>query len=191
VDDRAPADGEPRTRRRDWNAVSAIVASLIGILALSVSGYTAYVQRQQVRAQVWPYLILSNYDNDRALIVLNKGVGPAIMRSARVRVDGKPQAHWTDVLNALGIADPRPFYVSTITVNVLSPGERVPIISFEDEKVYRAFRDAALPRLRTDLCYCSTLSECWAYSDNIFGNAPTITPLAECPKIPESEAFRD
>ncbi|MGH8155426.1 MAG: hypothetical protein ACREP0_09375 [Rhodanobacteraceae bacterium] len=39
-----------------WDAMAAIIASLVGLLALIVAGYTAYIQRQQVRAQVWPYL---------------------------------------------------------------------------------------------------------------------------------------
>ena len=34
----------------------AVIATFVGFLALCVSGYTAYVQRQQVRAAVWPIL---------------------------------------------------------------------------------------------------------------------------------------
>lgn len=47
----------------NWDAVAAIIAAFIGLLALLVGGYTAYIQRQGVqteitgvRAQVWPYL---------------------------------------------------------------------------------------------------------------------------------------
>jgi uncharacterized membrane protein YebE (DUF533 family) len=36
---------------RKWDAYAAVIASFIGLLALAGSGYTAYVQRQQVRAQ--------------------------------------------------------------------------------------------------------------------------------------------
>lgn len=45
-----------------WDAVAAIIAAFVGLLALVVGGYTAYVQHQGVqteikgvRAQVWPY----------------------------------------------------------------------------------------------------------------------------------------
>jgi hypothetical protein len=34
----------------------AIIATLVGVCALCVSGYTAYMQRPQVRAAVWPIL---------------------------------------------------------------------------------------------------------------------------------------
>ena len=190
MDERA-AGNDARRRSPDRDALAAIIAASIGFLALLVSGYTAYVQRQQVRAQVWPYLILSNYDTERSLSVFNKGVGPAIMRSARVRVDGKPQPDWDHVLDALGIAKPRKYFLSTIHVNVLSAGEHTQIIAFADESVYRAFRDAALARMKTDLCYCSTLGDCWSYSDTIFGNAPKVEPVSECRALPQGEAFED
>jgi hypothetical protein len=42
----------PAKSGRDWDAYAAVIASFIGLLALSVSGYTAYVQRQQLRGAV-------------------------------------------------------------------------------------------------------------------------------------------
>jgi len=33
-----------------------VIATIVGFLALCVSGYTAYMQRQQVRAATWPIL---------------------------------------------------------------------------------------------------------------------------------------
>ena len=42
--------------RRGASRYGAIIATLVGFCALCVSGYTAYMQRQQVRAAVWPIL---------------------------------------------------------------------------------------------------------------------------------------
>jgi hypothetical protein len=42
---------------REWEK-GAVIASCIGWLALVVSGYAAWIQRQQVRAQVWPNIVL-------------------------------------------------------------------------------------------------------------------------------------
>ena len=69
--------------------LDAIVATFVGVLALGVSGYTAYIQRQQVRAQVWPYLEVgySNVPTLRMTLV-NKGAGPAIVKNVIIRVDG-------------------------------------------------------------------------------------------------------
>jgi hypothetical protein len=46
---------EKRETRRA-SRYDAIIATLVGLCALCVSAYTAYVQRQQVRAAVWPIL---------------------------------------------------------------------------------------------------------------------------------------
>lgn len=103
-----PKDGARRPIQ--WDALAAIIASLVGFLALLVAGYTAYVERytaeiqeKQVQAQVWPWLAAGNNDNESSIEVTNKGVGPAIIRSAQVFVDGKPQPDWQHVLMALGI----------------------------------------------------------------------------------------
>ena len=92
-----PNDPVPPRLGREirWDAVAAIIASLVGFLALIVAGYTAYIERyiadiqtKQVQAQVWPWLVAGNNDNERSIEILNKGVGPAIVRSAQVFVDG-------------------------------------------------------------------------------------------------------
>ena len=96
-DPSAQAAPRPR-RRRDWDGVAAIIAAGVGLLALFVSAYTAYIQHQQVRAQVWPYLLAGNDDGNQSIYVYNKGVGPAIVQSAQIFVDGKPQTDWVHVL---------------------------------------------------------------------------------------------
>src|SRR5947208_17061452 len=45
---------EKETRRA--SRYDAVIATLVGVCALCVSAYTAHVQRQQVRAAVWPIL---------------------------------------------------------------------------------------------------------------------------------------
>lgn len=61
---------------RGASRYEAVIATLIGLLAVCVSAYTAYMQRQQVRA-VWPILEFG-YSNhpDIHFTLANKGVGP-------------------------------------------------------------------------------------------------------------------
>ena len=108
--------------RRVWHAVSAGIAALIGLLALLVSGYTAWLQRQQVRAQVWPRLLLMSSDTQQEWLVMNKGVGPALVRSARVRFDGAVQRDWTALAGALKLS-PGEYVQSTVNGTVLSGGQ--------------------------------------------------------------------
>ena len=84
---------------RGASRYDAVIATFVGVCALCVSGYTAHVQRQQVRAAVWPIL---EFDSSNApdihFTLANKGVGPAIIRNVIVRVDGQPVRNWKEAL---------------------------------------------------------------------------------------------
>jgi len=193
----------PPRPRRNWDALAAIIASFIGFLALLVAGYTAYIQRytadiqaEQVRAQVWPSLIAGNDDDQLGIMLYNKGVGPAIVRSAQIWVDGKPQPDWRHVLDALGLQHHFTYSQATINPTVMSPGDTVPAIKFADKEVYQRFRAAALRQHMTiAICYCSTLGECWRYRDeHLVGYKEGVvqtTPLAHCPRLPPAEVFNN
>lgn len=195
---------DSRLRREiKWDAVAAIIASLVGLLALVVAAYTAYIQRytaniqlEQVRAQVWPYLISGNNDLDQSLTVINKGMGPAIVRSVQLRINGKPQPDWNHVLAVLGMP-PHQFIQTTINHEVLTPGEQMQIIRFQDKDRWGHFHDAALGRMSLDICFCSTLDECWVSSDKNLIGLPSmpiqteVRPVDQCPRLPPAEVFNN
>lgn len=183
-----------RKRPRNWDALAAVLAAGIGLLALVVSGYTAYIQRQQVRAQVWPYLIAGNDDGNDSIFVYNKGVGPAIVKSAQVFIDGKPQPDWAHVLSALGLPE-HGYSQSTLNPGVISAGEQVRVIHLVDDERWKAFRGAATARMALDICFCSTLDECWMYSDRhpvgYKAIAQLVHPVDRCPRLPDAEVFNN
>lgn len=190
-------------REIKWDAVAAIIASLVGFLALLVAGYTAYIahytadiQTKQVQAQVWPWLVAGNNDSNNSIEVYNKGVGPAIVRSAQIWVDGKSQTDWDHVLDALGVEKPRTYSESTIYPGVVSAGETVPVIKFARSESYQQFRTAAIQKHMTiAICYCSTLGECWRYRDeHLVGYKEGILkmdPVAQCPRVAPSDVFNN
>ncbi|WIG56253.1 MAG: hypothetical protein OJF61_002041 [Rhodanobacteraceae bacterium] len=201
----AETDDKQRSRARQirWDAVAAIIASLVGFLALVVAAYTAYIERyiaeiqtKQVQAQVWPWMEAGNNDTTFAIEVYNKGVGPAIVRSAQIWVDGKPQTNWDHALDALGVAKPRPYSESTIYPGVVSAGETVPVIKFASSEPYQQFRTAAIQKHMTiAICYCSTLGECWRYRDeHLVGykqGTLKVDPVAQCPRVAPSDVFNN
>ena len=181
-----PDTGAATRRGIRWDAFAAIIASFVGLLALVVAGYTAYIQRQQVSAQVWPYLLGAVSSNDNELIWINKGVGPAIIRNVEVMVDGKPQSDWLAVLRSLGVADPK-FHQSTLNFNVISPGEKVDWLQFQNRADYDQFR-LLQPRLHVKVCYCSTLGDCWVVDSAISGIGRI--PVNRCPRLPAASQFQ-
>lgn len=177
---------------RRWEAYGVIIASLVGLLALLVSGYTAYIQRQQVRAQVWPRLSIAYQDRVHKLTVFNKGVGPAIVRSVKVTVDGKPQPDWEHAFAAMGLPHTESDYGhSTLATAVLSPDDALPVLVFDEEAKYQHFRTAMSEHGLVDICYCSTLGDCWLLEDHHAPVKPTVRQVGQCPRLTPEETFRD
>lgn len=175
-----PVPEAPRERRMQWDAVAAVIAALIGLLALVVSGYTAILQREQVRAEVWPYLQPAISPSRRTASVENKGVGPAQVRSLKVYVDGVPQRNWPAAFDALGLGDLRDTPISTLSGIVIAPAETIQQLTFPDEADFQRFYKE-YPRIQMALCYCSTLDECWMLDERNRTPESRRVRVASCP----------
>src|ERR1700752_3040 len=101
----------------------------------------------------------------------NKEVGPAIVRHVTVKVDDQPAPTWHDALVKLLGPGRYSFTESRIIGHVFSAGESMEGLaphgpdggSLTSEKggpLYTAL-DKERHRLEIDICYCSTLDECW------------------------------
>ncbi|MGH8283672.1 MAG: hypothetical protein ACRESE_07475 [Gammaproteobacteria bacterium] len=172
-----------------WDAVAATIASLIGLFALIVGGYTAYIQREQVRAQVWPFLLARYSGNASEFLWINKGVGPAMIESVQVFVDGKPQHDWNGVIHAFHLCTMK-YQQSTLNGYVFPPGEQLVWIKFNNNTDFTRFLAAQRTGLVSKVCYCSTLGECWIL-DRGRGTENSRTPVGDCPAVPESRQFDD
>jgi len=179
-----------RLNRRGWDGAAAVIAAFVGLLALLVSGYTAYLQRQQVRAQVWPYLEPGMSSSKRKVSLANKGVGPALIRNVKISVDGKPQRNWPAVFAALGLHYDHHIPYSTINGVVIPANDHIDQLVFPTADDFDLFV-RQIKRIDLSLCYCSTLEECWTYEDTsatLVGH--THQPVAQCPARGDDQ-FRD
>lgn len=200
----SPANpNEPATATRraiKWDAVAAVIAALIGLLSLVVAGYTAYVQRytaniqrQQVRAQVWPYLEMS-YDNGHAqydFSASNRGVGPLIVRSVQVFVAGRPVHDPTDLYRLVGFTNFDGVDISSLNQTVLAPGERIQWFAFTNKADVDTFvEDWTKFHVEAKVCYASTLGETWllVFRPNSFS---TPRSVSGCSKFTGSPQFQD
>jgi hypothetical protein len=177
-----PAPAPAPAKRTEWNAVAALIAALIGLLALAVSSYTAMLQREQVRAEVWPYLQPAiTIDQGRlAISIENKGVGPALVGGLRVYVDGRPQRSWPGVFDTLGLPDLRDTRASTVNGVVIAPGETIQQIGLDNAADFQRLLDQ-YPRMALVLCYCSTLGDCWLLDERERRPERRRTQVDACP----------
>jgi hypothetical protein len=81
----------------------AIAAVLISAITAGTLFYQTRVIGDEFAATIWPYLSVGTaYDTGGETIeVANDGVGPALVRSAQLYVDGRKVRAWNDYLKAL------------------------------------------------------------------------------------------
>ncbi|MBV9973505.1 MAG: hypothetical protein JO135_09250 [Candidatus Eremiobacteraeota bacterium] len=171
----------------------AVCALLISAVAAGASVYQTRVISQQNRliseqfgATTWPYLSFANaYSANFVEVDLrNNGVGPAIIRSAEITLDGKAvgpgktdSAIDSVVETAVNQAqeDTRKYRVQhpngprtqlRTSTTSLSTGDVVPAganwVLVRADGPYIAPRVVALhPRINIKLCYCSLVGRCW------------------------------
>jgi hypothetical protein len=188
----------PEKEMRGASRYDAVIATLIALLAVCVGAYTAYMQRQQVRAAVWPILEFGSSNGPIQFTLANKGVGPAIIRNVVVKVDGEAVKNWAEVLEKILGPGKHPGEESDMRGHVFSAGESMNVFTPYDSNNNPLAFDRSNPlwvqmnddrfRVTVELCYCSTLGECWTLRAG--GRTPgTTTPIRRCP-TPSATSFQ-
>jgi len=176
--------------RRAATRYETVIATFIALLAVCVAGYTAYMQRQQVRAAVWPIVEFDSSNGpDIHFTLANKGVGPAIIRHVIVKVDGRPVKRWNELLDKLIGPGKHQFSESDMNGHVLAPNESMTVFTPHDVEG-NPLTDRSNPlwvemnkdraRVSVEICYSSTLGECWTLRTSGLA-AGTTTESSRCP----------
>ena len=159
-------------------------------MAAGASAYQTWVINQQFGATVWPYLAVDTTTNPDGMIVAltNNGLGPALVRSAQISVDGRPASSWKDYVNGIS-KDPllrnRHFHMHTSTTSVdasttIRSGESLQLMAVQMKTPLAA---VVIPRhpIGLTFCYCSLNEHCWELH-TVVGQAggPLPTPVRDC-----------
>jgi hypothetical protein len=150
-----------------FESIIAICALLISAITGAAIVYQTRIIQSQYAATIWPYLSVDTDEFDPRhvkVVVANNGLGPALIRSAELIVDGRHVKSWEDYTAMLSRDVPRgsaTFGTSTINASTtIRPGDAHSLI------VVRLGRDASpkvLKKHRVELkfCYCSLNDSCW------------------------------
>jgi len=159
----------------------AAAALVISAAATVTSVFQTRVFANQLSATVWPYLAFSSYESDTELryTIDNDGLGPAILRSVEVKLDGKPYESFGDLENALMHGkQPRRSHSSSSSLSigqVLRPGVSTQFIEYAGPGA-RAIIEDARHRVRITVCYCSLLEQCWILTSVESSKGPVQVP---------------
>jgi len=145
------------------NRIVSGSATIIAIVALATAIYQSKLMRDQAKASVWPYLLVGNSGNNGySRIVQNVGLGPAIIRSFEVTVNGKPVHRWKEAVDSMRVQ----LVWKNSTSTTFGPGIVVPtnslieLLTLPDSTDARVFR-SRVDALETLVCYCSLYGDCW------------------------------
>jgi hypothetical protein len=186
VDDSAGATGKRSAFWREPQWVITIVAVVASVGALVLGAYTAQLQRRHDSASVWPHLELTiTYTAQTAgMQVSNSGVGPAIVQSVAVYVDGRPIRSWPEAFKALLDSPARKYSSSSVGDRVIRAGETVNWFALPTD-VLPSDIQARLARVVIEICYASVYDEHWIVADEHAGQHSVWREVKRCPPVRE------
>lgn len=164
-------------RRLSLDFTIALGALFISTVAAVATVYQTHVIARQFNATVWPYVSFdaTNSPTLFELDLRNDGLGPAIVRSAKITWDDKAEPSLEAIFSLLA-RDPRTLAAirralrsgSTIQVTTSTPtrGLVIPantphvLVRMNGAVLIKEFRPQ-FERLNVALCYCSLTGDCW------------------------------
>ncbi len=155
---------EPSIKRLPLVSFAALVLS---VLALMVSVLEVSAIREDQRVQVWPYMTVASSfgPNGYSLEAINKGIGPARVRTMEVLFDGKPVDDIDKlIVDTVGEDDAFSYDLyrtSNIAQSVMSADERATLFAVPWEDRTRRLSSVWHGRLSVRVCYCSVYDDCW------------------------------
>ena len=168
-----------KKRLFNFETTGSIAAIVIGACALFVAWDQAQIMRKQQHASVIPAVsIASGFSSEPDAFVMtvtlgNDGIGPAVIESAELYVDGEPVKDWPDLRDRLLPPALHSVYSSNLdsAIGMLAAGEKSDAITIywpRTEETSAAF-EALKARVFSNqsagtyfsVCYCSVFDKCW------------------------------
>ena len=174
-------------RRSIVDRIVSGAAMFVALASLAIALYEVRMMREHDRVSVWPYLTVFNSDSGGVYTfnAQNVGIGPALIRSFEISVDGKPRRNWGEVVDQLGvdISGIPSTYSSFGTGTVLLPGAKTKLLELGPGGASEGFHRAAQHRMDARICYCSLYQQCWLVDH---ATAAEPQPVRACtePAIP-------
>ena len=166
---------------REPETFVAVAALIVSITAVTVGIYEASLQRRHDTAEVWPHLEISTWvsDSSATLRLENTGLGPAIVKSVDVKVDGKSQHNWDEALRAWYGGDPPPHSSATTFQHALRPGDQTVVLGIRVRDLPAGFW-TKVRRITLTVCYASVFDQFWIDSATL-GSSNQWREVDHCP----------
>jgi hypothetical protein len=181
-----------KARTLAWR-LESLASGFVALLALFISAYTVYINRQQMKAQTWPRLVErtdgSLQDGRWSLFLRNNGVAPAEIRAVRVSIGGVDVPTWrayarriAEMRGVVGRGEFSFAHEGALVGEVIAPGQEITVFTTGSLSTV-AHIEAVSDQGDLDICYCSMLDDCWEYRDD-GDNEKTTRVVPRCAPYP-------
>lgn len=176
----------PFWRQPEW--VITLVTVVTSIAALTLGAYTAQLQRRHDSASVWPHLEfgITFAQKTSGMQVSNSGVGPAIVQSVAVSVDGHSVRSRPEVFELVLDTSPPKYSSSSVTDHVIRAGETVNWFQLPTN-ILPPDIQARIARVAIEVCYASVYDEHWIVTDVHAGQRSAWRNVERCPTVGRSD----
>lgn len=166
---------------REPETFIAVAALVVSVSAVVVGIYEAELQRKHDRAEVWPHPEIATFVTPKGASVYlqNNGIGPAIVKSIDVAVDGKPVRNWDQVLAVILGKPGSNFNVSTVAGHGIRAGDRIEMLGLPADEFPPDFWKAA-GRVAVTVCYASVFGDLAEVTD-VLGSSDAWRNVDRCP----------
>lgn len=172
-------------RQFNWEMLVAVTAIFTSVVAVGVALYSAKVDRDYARMAVWPYLLIGfsgtpivlsdeeilaiesgerpadNLFLERSIVVMNRGMGPAVVQYASLRDASGSYPNWSAYLErGLGQKNVQMAGQSHFGSGVIPAGELIQALRVTGPRAVTALNTAGSDSV-LEICYCSVYQECW------------------------------
>lgn len=174
-----------------FDTVVAACALLMSTVTAGAMVYQTRVLQDQFSATVWPYLTINAEYRAKSisLRLVNEGVGPALIRSAQVLVDGNAYSGWDKPFFAAVFgpqfeklakdAGTKLVDSSVDASTALRAGEEQNLITVQAQPAVIA--SAVKHDVMLVFCYCSINGKCWTLRGSTASAEPAIPkPVGGC-----------
>ena len=157
---------------KDLLRFDTLVASIALLMSCITAGAVVYqtrVLQDEYSASVWPYLsVEDDVDTNYVRIrLVNQGVGPALIRSAQLLLDGKPYDGWNKQFfsSLFGKSVKRGTKMqlgdsSVDTSTAIRAGDSMQLVAMRSSQ-FAVLDEVTKHDIDLKFCYCSINGKCW------------------------------
>ncbi len=157
---------QPKSKRKiETGVIIGIIAIVINIITVSVYVYQAQIMQSQQEVSAWPYLewqAVFNQNNGLVIEVNNNGIGPALINSTKVMLEGEMYENLDSMFVTLVGTTRFPHLTGRVENRVLPAGKSIRLLKITDkiwaEKVYYYMQEQ---NFGYEVCYESIYGDSW------------------------------